>query len=124
MFKKIVEFFTGKPAEAPVAEVPYKVETPVESTHYRVETPAPVAPIPAEPAKCGCGRSPSGNCVGLHKLTPEEWAVNDANPTKAVPAKPKAPARKPAVAKPKETAPATPKAPAKPRTPRKPRAPK
>ena len=31
MFKKIKEFFTGKPAEV-VAEVPYKVEAPVAPT--------------------------------------------------------------------------------------------
>lgn len=24
-------------------------------------------------AKCGCGRSTTGECVGLHKLTNEEW---------------------------------------------------
>lgn len=24
-------------------------------------------------AKCGCGRSTTGECVGLHKLTTEEW---------------------------------------------------
>ncbi len=24
-------------------------------------------------AKCGCGRSETGECVGLHKLTNEEW---------------------------------------------------
>jgi len=24
-------------------------------------------------SKCGCGRSPSGNCVGWHKLTEEQY---------------------------------------------------
>jgi hypothetical protein len=24
-------------------------------------------------AKCGCGRSPNGNCVGWHKLTEEQY---------------------------------------------------
>ena len=42
----------------------------------RVQT-EPVAPYkveaPAEPKKCGCGRSTSGLCVGLHKLSDEEW---------------------------------------------------
>jgi len=67
---------------------------------------APVAqPVSTpEPAKCGCGRSQSGLCVGLHKLTPEEWSVHSDNPNKVKPAK-KAPAKKPAA----------PRAPAKPR---------
>ena len=26
-----------------------------------------------EPRKCGCGRSPTGNCIGWHKLTKEEY---------------------------------------------------
>lgn len=57
----------------PAAEAPYKVEAPSE---------------PA-PAKCGCGRSQSGFCVGLHKLTPEEWSAHADNPnaTKPVPKK-------------------------------------
>lgn len=24
-------------------------------------------------ARCGCGRSTTGECVGLHKLTNEDW---------------------------------------------------
>lgn len=24
-------------------------------------------------SKCGCGRSPSGNCVGWHNLTEEQY---------------------------------------------------
>jgi hypothetical protein len=36
MFKKIKEFFTGKPAEV-VAEVPYKVEVPAEITPVVVQ---------------------------------------------------------------------------------------
>ena len=47
----------------------------VSSSEYRVETPAP------DP-KCGCGRSATGFCVGLHKLTAEEWAVHDQNPNR------------------------------------------
>tara|TARA_Y100001958_G_C21087783_1_gene441940 strand:+ start:499 stop:612 length:114 start_codon:yes stop_codon:yes gene_type:complete len=23
---------------------------------------------------CGCGRSPTGKCIGLHKITKEEYA--------------------------------------------------
>ena len=92
-------------AETPQEPAPYKVEAPAP---YKVEAPAP------EPAQCGCGRSTTGLCVGLHKLTPEEWAVHTDNPAKAVPkaeAKPKAPAKPKTAAKPK--------APAKPRAPKK-----
>ena len=28
-----------------------------------------------EPRKCGCGRSPTGNCIGWHKLTAGEYEV-------------------------------------------------
>jgi hypothetical protein len=26
-----------------------------------------------EIGKCGCGRSPTGKCIGLHSLTEQEW---------------------------------------------------
>jgi hypothetical protein len=45
----------------------------VAGSQNRVEATAP---------KCGCGRSPTGFCVGLHKLTADEWAVSDQNPNK------------------------------------------
>jgi hypothetical protein len=28
---------------------------------------------PEEFGKCGCGRSPTGKCIGLHGLTEDEW---------------------------------------------------
>ncbi len=98
MFQKIKEFLFGKlPVEqtpsAPVEAVPYKVEPPVS---------APAAPVPPGPAQCGCGRSPTGLCVGLHKLTADEWAVHADNPAKAAPpapAKKQAAPRKPPAAK-------------------------
>lgn len=97
MFNKIKEFFFGKPNEAASQEAtnaaPYKVEAPTV-------------------AKCGCGRSPTGNCVGHHKLSDAEWATHADNPA-ANPAK-KAPAKK-------KTAAAI-KAPAKPKAPKKPKA--
>jgi hypothetical protein len=46
----------------------------VAGSQNRVEATAP---------QCGCGRSPTGFCVGLHKLTAEEWAMSDQNPNKA-----------------------------------------
>ena len=85
----------------PKSRAPYKVE---------VDTfqPVPAVDIAPEPAKCGCGRSASGFCVGLHKLTTEEWAVHPDNPAKPV-AEVKAPAAKAHAAK----APAAKKTPAK-----------
>jgi hypothetical protein len=29
---------------------------------------------PKEFGRCGCGRSPTGYCVGFHGLSEEEWA--------------------------------------------------
>jgi hypothetical protein len=117
MFTKIKEFLFGKaPVQSPDA-TPYKVETPAPTEHVRVETPAP------EPAKCGCGRSPTGLCVGLHKLSEDEWAKHPDNKS-AVAEPKKAPVKKQPVQK-KAAAPkaeAKPKAPAKPRAPRQPAA--
>lgn len=76
MFKAIKEFFLGKPKEES-KEVPYKVEVPVADEVKSVEVNAP--------AKCGCGRSPTGYCVGLHKLTADEWSVHADNPNKVQP---------------------------------------
>lgn len=108
MLKAIFNWFVGgKPTEhqpapkvAPEA-APYKVEAPVQAV---VKAP--------EPAKCGCGRSQSGFCVGLHKLTAEEWATHKDNPNK-VSAKPK---RAPAKPKAEKKPVAAIKAPKKPRT--------
>ena len=35
---------------------------------------------PKAKKKCGCGRSPTGFCNGLHALSKEEWAVSERNP--------------------------------------------
>jgi hypothetical protein len=120
MFKKFVNWLTGKKPETnsanpldpawpkpnpghpgwpvPVPQAPYKVEPPVDTT--------PIPYVPAnEPPKCGCGRSPTGYCVGLHKLSPEVWASHPNNPDMvgkivAEPARPEKKPRKPAVKKP------------------------
>ena len=109
MFKQIKEFFFGKPTEAASKE-----ETKVEAVNaapYKVEPPAPT--------KCGCGRSPTGNCVGHHKLSDAEWATHADNPAAKKPKK--APAKKRTFVK-REEKPAAIKAPAKPKAPRKPKA--
>ena len=65
---------------------PYGKAVPAGKIHVK---PADVAPgksaddrVEATVPQCGCGRSPTGFCVGLHKLTAEEWAVSDQNPNK------------------------------------------
>ena len=71
-----------------------------------------------EIGKCGCGRSSTGFCIGLHKLSPEAWAEHPNNPDMVgkIVAEPAIPAKKPAVKKPVATKkPAAIKAPAKPR---------
>ena len=83
------------PAKHPLAQFntgadkpwPYGEKLPEGKIHVKV---ADVAPgksaddrVEATAPQCGCGRSPTGFCVGLHKLTAEEWAVNDQNPNKA-----------------------------------------
>lgn len=123
MLKKIIDFFTGKkPAPEVIAPggAPYKVPEPAATT------PIPLTPA-NEPPKCGCGRSSTGFCVGLHKLSPEAWAAHPNNPATvgkivAEPARPekkkrtfvKKPAEPKAAAKP-VAKPAAIKAPAKPR---------
>lgn len=101
---RFLKGFFGKPTP-PAPEAPYKVETPA--------TP--------EPAKCGCGRSQTGFCVGLHKLTAEEWATHESNPDAVKPV-PVAEKTKPVAKKaPAKKKPAAMKAPAKPKTPRAPK---
>ena len=40
--------------------------------------------------KCGCGRSSTGFCVGLHQLSDEEWAVHEDHPNRKKPRKTRA----------------------------------
>ena len=120
MFKKIVEFFTGKKPETKFAHPLDAVTTPaVPQAPYKLEPPADMTPIPYvpanEPPRCGCGRSSTGYCVGLHKLSPEAWASHPNNPDMIgkIVAEPARPAKKPRKAA--EKKPAAIKAPAKPR---------
>jgi len=109
MFKKIIEFFTGK--QTPVAQP--------QAVPYKVEAPAVISPPATDPPKCGCGRSSTGFCVGLHKLSPEAWAEHPNNPGMVgkIAAEPARPTKKPAVKKP-----AAAKKPAAIKTPAKPKA--
>lgn len=67
-------------------DAPYKIETPPVTVS--TSDPAP------EPKRCGCGRSASGFCVGLHQLTPEQWAEHPDNPRKPEPPVKKVKAKK------------------------------
>ena len=110
MFKKIVNWLTGKKSESKYAHPLDAVTKPnVPQAPYKVEPPADMTPIPyvpaTEPPRCGCGRSSTGYCVGLHKLSPEAWASHPNNPDMvgkivAEPAQPEKKPRKPAVKKP------------------------
>jgi hypothetical protein len=55
----------------------FSTTTQVEGSQNKVEA--------TQPKKCGCGRSESGTCVGLHALSEAEWATDSRNPNKAVP---------------------------------------
>jgi hypothetical protein len=96
MFNKFKEFFFGKPKEV-APEAPYKIEAP------SVNWPFPRADVNAQAStqtKCGCGRSQTGFCVGLHSLTPEEWATHTDNPARPKKTRArKTPAEKPVVLK-------------------------
>lgn len=69
----------AQPAPEKVSEPPAEtvLTEPVAKTEMVVDT-------PAEPAKCGCGRSSSGLCVGLHLLSDADWAVHADNPNQPV----------------------------------------
>ena len=99
---RFLKSFFGKKNET-AEQAPYKVEAPVV-------TPVVIPPAP-QPAKCGCGRSATGLCVGLHKLSQEEWAAHPDNPVKpvveAAPAKKPAAKKAPAKKKPAADKPAT-----------------
>ena len=109
MLRFLKSFFGKHNAQEPQA--PYKVEMPAQTPVDVAPIITQVVPSKPEPARCGCGRSSTGFCVGLHKLSGDEWAVHADNPAKTMPAAPakKQPAaRKPAAKKaaPAKTAPA------------------
>jgi hypothetical protein len=121
MFKKIIELFTGKKEPVQPLAVPYKLEAPVvdQAAVVSAAEGSGANSSPAnEPPKCGCGRSSTRFCVGLHKLSPEAWASHPNNPdiVGKILAEPARPAKKAAVKKPAAAKkPAAIKAPAKPR---------
>lgn len=76
MFKFIKKLFGfGEPATKSWDE-PVSTEEKVENTNPVVDRTV---------VACGCGRSPIGVCVGLHRLSEEEWAVHEKNPNRVKP---------------------------------------
>lgn len=96
MLKAFFNWFTGRSSSEVQAPAPQAEPAP-----YKVEAPEPA------PVKCGCGRSATGFCVGLHRLPASEWAVHPDNPERSEPVAEVAPVVEPA------PAPAAKKAPAK-----------
>lgn len=93
MIKKILAWITGKSDTAVAEAAPYKVEAPTP-TEMPVGTEAIIAtPVEAtlshsalKPAsRCGCGRSPTGMCLGFHNLTEEEWQAKTGGKLKTRP---------------------------------------
>jgi hypothetical protein len=80
MFIWLKNLLGFKTAEA-VKEVEKKIET--VATEVKTEVAAVEAKV-AEAIKCGCGRSPTGFCVGLHALPDDLWATHPDNPVKLV----------------------------------------
>lgn len=60
---------------------PEKSEQKQETNSTIEENPV----VAAGPAACGCGRSPTGYCVGFHNLSDNEWAIHEKNPSRVVP---------------------------------------
>ena len=58
MLTFLKKFLSLKPRVIPEPAAPYKVEAPVPASAEAVRA----------PVKCGCGRSSTGDCVGLHAL--------------------------------------------------------
>ena len=65
---------TPDPLEKAEAEVKAKLDEVLRVAETPAETP--------KAGTCGCGRSPTGNCMGLHKLSDAEWAMHDLNPNR------------------------------------------
>ena len=107
MLTFLKKFLSLKPRVIPEPAAPYKVEAPVPASAEAVRA----------PVKCGCGRSSTGDCVGLHALTADQWTASDKNPNRVVAEE------KPAEVTPVKKAPAKSKV-AKPKAPAKPRQPK
>jgi len=112
---------TPDPLEKAEAEVKAKLDEVLRVAETPAETP--------KAGTCGCGRSPTGNCMGLHKLSDAEWAMHDLNPNRVAvapvvvtadtPSETVAEAEPVATKKPRAKKVAAPKAKASPKAPKK-----
>lgn len=75
MLKALIDFLLNRKGHPVQHDTTAMSDAPVAP--YKVEPPSA-----AEPAKCGCGRSQSGFCVGLHKLSQAEWDAHPENKAK------------------------------------------
>ena len=71
IFERLKNWWLGT-APTPAQPAPDSVESVIIVDR----TPQPVVPAAAA---CGCGRSDTGLCVGLHLLSDEEWAAKTAS---------------------------------------------
>jgi beta-lactam-binding protein with PASTA domain len=72
---------TPDPLDKLEADAVAAVKTAEEKVTETLEKAATAAEV-VKKGTCGCGRSPTGNCVGLHKLSDAEWAMSDQNPNR------------------------------------------
>jgi len=72
MLTFLKKYLSLKPRRVPEPEAPYKVEAPASAQAVK------------PPVSCGCGRSTTGECVGLHALTADQWVASDKNPNRVV----------------------------------------
>jgi hypothetical protein len=70
IFERLKNWWLGT-APTPAQPAPDSVESVIIVDR----TPQPAVPA----AACGCGRSDTGLCVGLHLLSDEEWAAKTAS---------------------------------------------
>jgi hypothetical protein len=113
---------TPDPLDKMEADAVAAVKTAEEKVAETLEKAASAAEV-VKKGTCGCGRSPTGNCVGLHKLSDAEWAMHESNPNRVevapvvvtadTPATPEAVPEATPVKKPRAKKAAAPKAPKK-----------
>ena len=75
------EDITPDPLDKMEADAVAAVKTAEEKVAETLAKAATAAEV-VKKGTCGCGRSPTGNCVGLHKLSDAEWAMHEQNPNR------------------------------------------
>lgn len=100
MFKAIKEFFLGKPAQAPEAAVPYKVEAPAPAAFTPPPKAADVVAEVAPAVSNSVGNVPLGNGSGAFADSLSAVMPTPAPAKKPAARRKPAPAKKPAPKKP------------------------